>query len=86
MKLNGTTYQSYLLRLWCEKDGGEWRASIENVATRECHNFSNMTSLFAFLCRQAGQSILSINPGDLDIYRAKSIPTPVFIEYSKEEV
>ena len=86
MKLTSTTYQSYLLRLWCEKDGGDWRASIENVGTRERQSFPNMTSLFAFLCGQAGQSILSINPNDLDVYRAKSMPAPVFLKYQDEEV
>ena len=31
MRSFSTAYQSYLLRLWCEADGGEWRASLEDV-------------------------------------------------------
>ncbi len=49
MKSSRTAYQSYLLRLWCEAEKGEWRATLEDVATSECHNFPNMAALFAFL-------------------------------------
>ena len=47
-----TTYQSYLLRIWQEQDYGTWRASLTNVATRECQAFSNITTLYTFLHEQ----------------------------------
>jgi hypothetical protein len=45
-------YQSYLLRIWCEGEGGEWRASLSNVGTGELNHFSNINSLFAHICQQ----------------------------------
>jgi hypothetical protein len=86
MKTNGTIYQSYLLRLWCEADGDEWRASLENVVTHECHNFPNMSALFEFLNEHTGQQFLKFGPGKIKIDRSSETQTPVFYEYSEEEV
>ena len=85
MKSYVTVYQSYLLRLWCEKDGADWRATLENVTTHESHNFANLISLFEFLHGQTLQST-SINPNDLAIQQTSETQTPVFLEYFEEEV
>jgi hypothetical protein len=81
MKTTGTAYQSYLLRLWCESDGDEWRASLENVVTHECHHFSSINALFEYLNEHTGQQIVKIK-----IDRSSETQTPVFYEYSEEEV
>lgn len=40
-------YRAYLLRLW--PSGTEWRASLEDVHTREVVGFDNLVDLCAFL-------------------------------------
>ena len=44
-------YLSYLLRLWEIEDDVRpaWRASLESPQTGECHGFSDLKALFAFL-------------------------------------
>jgi hypothetical protein len=43
-------YRSYLLRLWrVQADGHAWRASLENVQTREVRSFASMQEFFAYL-------------------------------------
>jgi hypothetical protein len=79
MKTTGTVYQSYLLRLWCEADGNEWRASLENVITHECHKFPSISALFEFLNEHTGKQIVKIK-----IDRSSETQTPVFYEYSEE--
>ena len=86
MKKTGTAYQSYLLRLWCETDNGEWRGSLENVVTHECHNFSSVDALFEFLNEHTGQQIFNLGPEKITIDRSSETQTPVFYEYSEEEV
>ncbi len=86
MRAFSTAYQSYLLRLWCEADGGEWRASLENVETCECHNFPNMSSLFAFLYSRAGESNTNMCPEDMRLQISSETRTPVFYEFTEEEV
>ena len=51
MKLIQNKYHSYLLRLWQVKgdDGPHWRASLEDVQTKELHGFENLVALVAFL-------------------------------------
>jgi hypothetical protein len=46
-------YQSYLLRLWKEQVESDWRASLQEVVTGECHYFSNLQALFTFLESQS---------------------------------
>jgi hypothetical protein len=86
MKSSSTKYQSYLLRLWCEKDGAGWRASLENVTTHECHNFPDMVSLFSFLNQQTVQSTASVDPDQLAAHRARETQTPLFVDFFEEEV
>ena len=85
MKSTGTAYQSFLLRLWCEVDGGEWRASLENVVTHECHNFPNITSLFEFLNEHTEQSLTIYSRHKIKFDRSSETQTPVFQEYTEEE-
>jgi translation initiation factor 2 alpha subunit (eIF-2alpha) len=86
MKTNSTAYQSYLLRLWCEKDGADWRAALENVATHESRNFPNLMSLFEFLHDQTGQMTASIPLDELIAQPTRETHTPIYIEYFEEEV
>ena len=58
MNPTAISYQSYMLRLWQEKSHGEWRASLSNVDTGELRYFPNITTLFAYLCKQVDQPIL----------------------------
>ena len=86
MKINSTAYQSYLLRLWREKDGADWRATLENVTSHECHNFPNLMLLFEFLHNQTGQFTSSITLDDLIKNLDRETRTPIYIEYFEEEV
>lgn len=59
MRSNILLYQSYLLRLWRESIDGEWRASLQNIATGKCVNFSSMAQLCAYLedCAEQPQNL-----------------------------
>jgi len=57
MRANRRLYQSYLLRMWRESVNGEWRASLQNVATSECQNFADLEALFAYLRDEAEQKV-----------------------------
>lgn len=71
MKVPPTTYESYLLRLWCEKDGADWRASLENIVTHECHHFANLYSLFKFINEMTGETNIKIEIENLAVQRSK---------------
>ena len=86
MKPSRTAYQSYLLRLWCEAEKGEWRATLEDVATGECHHFPNMALLFAFLNNQTLPYNPDISFSDWSLQNATETSIPAFYEYSEEEV
>ena len=86
MKSTRTAYQSYLLRLWCEAEKGEWRASLGNVATGECQNFASMSSLFSFLNSQTLTVDPDITIQDWALQNASETSTPAFYEYTEEEV
>jgi hypothetical protein len=49
---------AYLLRLWQAQEGGSavWRASLESPQTGERWGFANLTDLFTFLEKEAGQA------------------------------
>lgn len=47
--LNESVCQSYLLRIWRDGEGGEWRATLLTIPTQERHHFTNMEGLFTFL-------------------------------------
>lgn len=42
-------YQSYLLRLWRERAGDPWRATLRSTTTQQVHHFATVEALFAFL-------------------------------------
>ena len=50
MKLDARLYQSYLLRMWRDDTDGEWRASLQNTKSCQMVYFSDLKSLFDFLC------------------------------------
>ena len=86
MKSSNTAYQSYLLRLWCEKDGAGWRATLENVATHESHSFPNLITLFEFLNLQTLQSTAGMDLDHLTGQLSSETQTPIYVEYFEEEV
>jgi hypothetical protein len=79
-------YQSYLLRLWKEQNTPGWRASLQDVATHECHNFSNLSNLLSFIYSQVGQAVVEIEPEVYEAYRQASEKTPVFQPISKRVI
>lgn len=48
-------YQSYLLRLWRGGEGKTWRAMLEQVDSRQRFGFTDLESMYAFLCEQTGK-------------------------------
>ena len=86
MKSSKTAYQSYLLRLWCEAEKGTWRASLENVISHDCQNFSDLHSLYAYINQQTTGSPSRINPQNLAGHRTKETQTPIINHYSDKEV
>lgn len=65
MKAGTRFYRSYILRLWQEQEGGEWRSSIQDTLTKDCQAFGNLSELFAFLIqeteRRKGASAASLD-------------------------
>jgi predicted secreted protein len=44
---------AYILRLWCDSEDNEyWRASLENLRTRDMNIFGDFTKLVTFLNEQ----------------------------------
>jgi hypothetical protein len=43
------TYRSYLLRMWKEVPDDDYRASLQDIITSECHNFSSLAALITYL-------------------------------------
>ncbi|MCI0521515.1 MAG: hypothetical protein L0Z70_14815 [Chloroflexi bacterium] len=52
MKTTELYYMSYLLRIWREGSHGEWRASLQNIATGECLSYASPSDLFEYLKSQ----------------------------------
>lgn len=50
-------YMAYLLRLWREKQGSSWRASVENPNSGERDGFATLAELVTFLERKTGEKI-----------------------------
>lgn len=47
---------AYILRLWCDSEHEEpWRASLENLRTKEKKAFADLTKLAVFLNEQMPQ-------------------------------
>ena len=42
-------YHSYLLRMWKEYQDDDYRASLQDIITSECHNFSSLAAMITFL-------------------------------------
>lgn len=55
-------YQAYMLRLWQDEAGTDWRASLENPHTGERRGFASLEALFTFLKQRAGQSDQDAQP------------------------
>jgi hypothetical protein len=55
MKAGARFYRSYILRLWQEQEGGEWRSSLQDTITKDCQAFANLSELFAFLIQVTEQ-------------------------------
>jgi len=62
MKTSHRYYQSYLLRIWKEEPDGEWRASLQNVASGECRNYANLNELNDYLSQQAERDFIQEPP------------------------
>lgn len=69
MKAQERYYRSFLVRLWKEYAGSEWRASIQDIASGECRYFSEMGELFQFLKNVPETSTL-------DMSKAATRPPP----------
>jgi hypothetical protein len=83
---NVTAYQSYLLRLWCEKDKDNWRASLEDVVSHEHYNFSSLKALFDYIEGRANPQTSNVIQFERDIRQIPETRRPIFVEHSKEEV
>jgi hypothetical protein len=46
-------YRSYLLRMWCDGEASDWRASLQDTATQQNRHFASLDLLVDFLYRQA---------------------------------
>ena len=51
-----TEHRAFLLRLWRNHAGGDWRASLQTVYSGERHMFADLESLLAFLITELGSS------------------------------
>ena len=60
MKIITGRYQSFLLRMWRESPEGEWRATLQEVKTGNCHHFANLEDLMKFLTLRTGQPNLAL--------------------------
>jgi hypothetical protein len=48
----GSTYQSYLLRLWRDNPRAPWQASLQSTATEKTFHFADVGHMWAFLQAQ----------------------------------
>lgn len=56
-----TTYRSYLLRLWRDREGRSWRATLESPTDREQMAFAQIQDLFVYLAQQTGAQADNLN-------------------------
>ena len=49
MQTATSTYLSYLLRVWRDVGDGEWHATLQDVASGECHHFATLDELYVNL-------------------------------------
>lgn len=50
-------YKAYLLRMWRENQGSDWRALLENPNNGERAAFATFSELVTFLETQTGESL-----------------------------
>lgn len=53
-------YRSYLLRMWKEMPEDDYRASLQDIITSECHNFSSLAAMIKFLRSNAESSEIKV--------------------------
>ena len=51
-----TDYHAALLRLWRERPGGMWRASLQDAESGERFGFADLERLFAYLLRLTSEA------------------------------
>ena len=50
----GSTYRSYLLRLWRDNPRAPWQASLQSTATEQIYYFVDVDQMWAFLKAKLG--------------------------------
>jgi hypothetical protein len=55
-KIQSTHYQAYLLRLWREGDGDDWRAVLEDAHSDTRRGFASLEALFNYLQQVTGEA------------------------------
>lgn len=61
-------YRSYLLRMWKEYQDEDYRASLQDTITSECHNFPSLAAMLAFLRSKNEPSDFKVKqPFDVEI-------------------
>ncbi|KAA3662317.1 MAG: hypothetical protein DWQ04_13810 [Chloroflexi bacterium] len=51
--------QAYIVRIWRSKTDGQWRISVQNVATTERQDFANLEALFLYFRQQIGDTAVN---------------------------
>lgn len=46
------SYQSYLLRVWCDEEGQLSHASLQSTTDKKVYHFGNIEALLVFLTEQ----------------------------------
>ncbi len=47
-------YQSYILRLWWVRDENQWRASLQDIFTKEIVEFSEIPAMAVYIYDKIG--------------------------------
>lgn len=55
MRTIATRYHSFLLRIWRDDFESDWRASLQDVKTGDCHYFASLEALTRFLALKTGE-------------------------------
>ena len=56
MKAIAARYHSFLLRMWRDDFEGDWRASLQDVKSGECHYFASLEAMINFLISKTGEA------------------------------
>lgn len=65
-------YAAYVLRLWQEREGFPWRATLVNPRTHERASFATLPDLVAFLEDETGEAVQDPTAG----LRSQPVATP----------